>query len=304
VLAAGMRLGATPAVSTGVVFTIEPDLQTCPICMEPMSGAVSKDNPFIVLECQHAFHVDCISEWTKETEYNMRCPVCRVAITEKDKNDIVENELKHIEATTTLASGTVQTNVYYYRKGRLVRVEFSDGRKQFYEGEKGAERKVRVEFPYGKKYDFYEGEKGAERKVRVEYANGAKQFFEGEKGAERMVRVEQLGGVKTFYEGEKGVERLVRAELPDGRKQFYEGERGAQRLVRDELPDGRKLFYEGEMYYQRLVRMELSNGEKKFFEGERGAERLVRTEDPPRLDDARAKRLRTRALVGRREPAL
>ena len=99
VLAAGMRLGAVraaPPAPTGVVFTIEPDLEQCSICMEPMSGAVSKDNPFIVLECQHAFHVDCMSEWTKAREDNMRCPVCRVAITRKDVDDIFENEIEYV----------------------------------------------------------------------------------------------------------------------------------------------------------------------------------------------------------------
>jgi hypothetical protein len=35
-----------------------------------------------------------------------------------------------------------------------------------------------------------------------------------------------------------------------------------------------------------------------FYEGEKGAERIVRVEDP------RAKRMRTRALVGRRGPTL
>jgi len=47
------------------------------------------------------------------------------------------------------------------RRGRLVRAEFADGKVQFFEGERGAERAVREEFPI-------EGERGAERMVREE----------------------------------------------------------------------------------------------------------------------------------------
>jgi hypothetical protein len=233
VLAAGMRLGAVraaPAAPTGVVFTIEPELEQCVICTEPMSGAVSEDNPFIVLECQHAFHVRCISSWA-EGKMEPLCPFCRVPITEHDIDDL----------------GSV------YVGGRKVRVQRPDGSVTFYEGEKGAERKVRVERPSGEKY-FYEGEKGAERMVRVARPRGEKYFDAGEKGAERMVRVERPDGEKQFFEGEKDAERKVRAEFPDGTVHFYEGVKGAERIVRVEEP--------------------------------------------------RAKRMRTRALVGRRGPTL
>ena len=40
---------------------------------------------------------------------------------------------------------------------------------------------------------FFEGEKGAEHFVRVEYADGAKELLEGEQGAERVVRSEGPG---------------------------------------------------------------------------------------------------------------
>ena len=171
VLAAGMRLGPTPAAPTGVVFTIEPDLKTCSICMEPMSGAVSKDNPFIVLECQHAFHIDCMSQWTQEREDNMTCPVCRVAITQKDVDDIIENEFVYDTVPRTRNDGVVENWTAYYRNDRLMRQEL-DGRKkkiEYYAGAKGEERIVRVEHR-GEFTDivFYEGDAGSERKVREE----------------------------------------------------------------------------------------------------------------------------------------
>ena len=48
-------------------------------------------------------------------------------------------------------------------------------------GAKGAER------PDGLVI-FYEGEKGAERFLRVEHSDGRVFFFEGERGVERIVR--------------------------------------------------------------------------------------------------------------------
>ena len=94
--------------------------------------------------------------------------------------------------------------------------------------------------------EYYEGESGAEHKVRAEYPNGTKEFFEGEKDAERLVRTEFPSGLKQFYEGEQGAERLLRVEDSDGRKCFFEGEKGAERQVRFEFPDGEKQFYKGE----------------------------------------------------------
>jgi hypothetical protein len=297
VLATGMRrLGPTPAVNTGVVFTIEPELEQCVICTEPMSGAVSNDNPFIVLECQHAFHVRCISSWA-EGKMEPLCPYCRAPITEHDIDDIGSVYVDGRKVSTKWPDGRV--TFYEGERGaeRKVRDEFPDGRKHFYEGEKGAERMVRVERPSGEKY-FYEGEKGAERMVRVERPSGEKYFYEGEKGAERMVRVEDPDGEKQFLEGEKGAERIVRIEFPDGEEYLYEGESGAERVVRVERPDGEKYFYEGEKGAERMVRVEFPDGTVHFYEGVKGAERIVRVEEP------RAKRMRTRALVGRRGPTL
>ena len=293
VLASGMRLGPTPPAPTGVVFTIEPDLKTCPICTEPMSGDVSKNKPFIVLECQHAFHVDCMSQWVVKTEGQPTCPVCRVAITQKDVDDIRENEIEY----ETYTQGLARNWTAYYRKGRLMRQEREGGSAiEYYDGEKGRERKVRLEFSDGKKW-FYEGEKGAELLVRLELPDGKKHFFEGEEGAERLVRTEFPNGEKQFYEGEKGAERLVHVEFPNGKKQFFEGERGAERRVRADFPNGEKRFYEGEKDAERKVRADFPDGEKRFYEGERDAERLVRIEPESRLDDARTKRLRTRAIA-------
>jgi len=267
VLATGLRLGpapAAPAAPTGVVFTIEPYLEECSICFEPMAGAVSKDNPFIVLECQHAFHVRCIS-WHLQGKQSPKCPICIAFITQHDIDDIED-----VAIVVETPDGTV------YVGGRKVRTEFRDGsRKQFYEGERGAEYTVRLEFPDGRK-EFYEGESGAERTVRIKLPDGETLFFEGERGAEAQVRSELPDGTTWFYEGEKGAEAVVRLDLPNGDTWFYEGEKGAEAVVRVELPDGTTWFYEGE----------------------KGAEHNVRVEP------ASSKRQRTQALAGRRGPTL
>ena len=44
---------------------------------------------------------------------------------------------------------------------------------------------MRVEFPNGRK-QFYKGEKGAERLVHVEFPNGTEQSYEGEQDAEKV----------------------------------------------------------------------------------------------------------------------
>ena len=50
------------------------------------------------------------------------------------------------------------------------------------------------------KVQHYEGERGAERMVRVESANGNVQYYEGEQGAERCVRAEFANGMVQHYE--------------------------------------------------------------------------------------------------------
>ncbi|EOD33565.1 hypothetical protein EMIHUDRAFT_313970 [Emiliania huxleyi CCMP1516] len=104
----------------------------------------------------------------------------------------------------------------------------------------------------------YEGERGAERVVRMESADGEVAFYEGERGAERMVRMESANGNVQYYEGERGAERLVRMELADGMVQHYEGEQGAERMVRMELPDGTVLHYEGERGAEERVALPLT----------------------------------------------
>lgn len=49
-------------------ITINPLLNECVICFLPIK------NNFAVLDCNHYYHCDCISEWIK---INKSCPVCR-----------------------------------------------------------------------------------------------------------------------------------------------------------------------------------------------------------------------------------
>ena len=114
-----------------------------------------------------------------------------------------------------------------------MRIEFSNGQVEYYEGEQGAERMVRAIFSDGD-VDYFEGDRDAERRVRTEFSNGEVQHYEGEQGAERKVRAEWNGEVR-HYEGERGAERLVRAEFPGGEVRHYEGEQGAERKVRAEF---------------------------------------------------------------------
>ena len=130
--------------------------------------------------------------------------------------------------------------------GAKLRSRFlQSGQVKHFEGERGAERKVRMEFSDGE-VRYYEGMKGAERVVRAVRADGAVQHFEGERGAERMVRVEFLSGIVLHYEGEQGAERKVRAESANGDVQYFEGGRGAERCVREKYPDGTVQYFEGE----------------------------------------------------------
>jgi len=114
----------------------------------------------------------------------------------------------------------------------LVRKKQASGKVYLYEGERGEERKVRMEKPSAGDVSLYEGEHGQERKVRLERPSGNIHHFEGERGAERKVRVEKTNGSVFLYEGEMGAERAVRAEHPDGAVAIYEGEKGAEREVR------------------------------------------------------------------------
>ena len=82
-------------------------------------------------------------------------------------------------------------------------------------GENGA--KLRVRLLHSGLVKYYEGEKGAERKVRSVFANGAVAHFEGERGAERKVRKEFPSGQVQYYEGDRGAERVVRMVRSEAR---------------------------------------------------------------------------------------
>ncbi|EOD21278.1 hypothetical protein EMIHUDRAFT_315886 [Emiliania huxleyi CCMP1516] len=132
-------------------------------------------------------------------------------------------------------------------------------------GENGA--KLRVRLLHSGLVEHYEGEKGAERKVRAELANGVVQYFEGDKGAERKVRGQFDGQVK-YYEGERGAEQKVRLVFPNGNVKYYEGEKGAERMVRAVYASGRAKYYEGERGAERLVRTVRADGQVQYCEGQ------------------------------------
>ena len=46
---------------------------TCPICLVDLSS----NDKVVTLECDHVFHVDCISSWTKRVAI---CPACRFTL--------------------------------------------------------------------------------------------------------------------------------------------------------------------------------------------------------------------------------
>ena len=145
-----------------------------------------------------------------------------------------------------------------------------------FEGEGGAERRVRVDRPDGS-VDHYEGERRAERVVRTVCSDGIVGHCEGEKGAERIVRMVRSDGVVDHYEGERGAERRVRVVRPDGSVLgHYEGETGTERLVRTLCANGVVNHYEGERGTERVVRLVHSDGKVDHYEGGRGSERCVR----------------------------
>jgi hypothetical protein len=134
----------------------------------------------------------------------------------------------------------------------------SDTEKLYFEGERGAERKVCAD--HLGECSYFEGEPGVEHKVRVEIVDWRAVdrhvvHYEGERGAERKVRAvisprrhnysglyfcsflglyfcSHLGHVQ-YFEGEAGAERLVRAVF-GGMVQLYGGKRGAEHLLRTE----------------------------------------------------------------------
>jgi hypothetical protein len=102
--------------------------------------------------------------------------------------------------------------------------------------------KVRMEHANGTLL-YFEGEQGAERRIRVGGA-GTAMYYEGEQGAERMIRTESSNGtVVMYYEGEQDAERLVRAEFANGLVQYFEGEQDAERRIRTEFAHGTVQYF-------------------------------------------------------------
>ena len=161
----------------------------------------------------------------------------------------------------------------------LLREMLINGTVIHYQGESGAECKVRMVSSDGKVV-FYAGERGEERRMRSEYPDGSVCHWEGERGAERQVRGEYCHGWIAHFEGERGAEVKVRAQTPDGGLIYFEGVRGGERVVRLETRLGWTIHYEGERSAERVVRMEGNKGIIIHFDGERGAEREVWVEGP------------------------
>ena len=67
--------------------------------------------------------------------------------------------------------------------------------------ERGAD--LRVRFLKSGLVRHFEGERGAERLVRVVGADGTVEHYEGEQGAARLVRMETASGIVQYYEGER-----------------------------------------------------------------------------------------------------
>ena len=146
-------------------------------------------------------------------------------------------------------AGENRADVWRLRRGEngtMLRLRFlKGGQMQHFEGERGAERKVRSVFADGN-VKYFEGERGEERLVRTVFADGTVQHSEGEKGAERKVRTEYPNGSVRHYEGGNGAERKVREVYAIGQVKYYEGDKGAERLVRTVRADGQAQYCEGQ----------------------------------------------------------
>lgn len=95
----------------------------------------------------------------------------------------------------------------------------------------------------------FEGERDAERQVRVERADGV-EHFEGERGAERLVRIERADGVVEHYVGEADAERKVRVVHADRVEQFGGG-RGREFMTRIDYVCGRRQHLIGPAGHER-----------------------------------------------------
>lgn len=236
VLAAGMRTNPV-APPTGVVLESKDRLEQCAICMEPLFSAVSEDNPLVILDCGHAFHVDCVEKWVKQRK---DCPTCRTTITAKDLQDIDKYSL------------SIDTDGNFYRKGRFIRREYRKS-----DGSIGM-----IEYP-GPNYEIYEGPVGRERLVSA-YSLAGRKFYAGERGEEHLYRIQYIRDASDhFYVGPAGEESLERIEFRSGKVEYYDGQKGAEHLVRVQLPDGSVVFYEGEKGFERPVQSSPGNSAKR-----------------------------------------
>ena len=162
----------------------------------------------------------------------------------------------------------------------MIRAKYDYEQNSDYEGSRGQESLLHVEWTADGTKQLFEGQRGHERLISKETPVGSKHFYEGPAGQERKIRIELLDGEKLFFEGDRSQERRVCGELPNGNQLFFEGPRGQECKVREELPDGIKLFYEGPKGQERKVREEFLNGGRRFFDGPKGQEHKVREAFP------------------------
>ncbi|XVF85777.1 hypothetical protein PTKIN_Ptkin17bG0144700 [Pterospermum kingtungense] len=52
-----------------LMFSVEDEEDVCPTCLEEYIT----ENPKIVLQCSHTYHLSCIYEWMERSE---KCPIC------------------------------------------------------------------------------------------------------------------------------------------------------------------------------------------------------------------------------------
>ena len=154
-----------------------------------------------------------------------------------------------------------------------------------YEGEKGSERLVRIEYHSGYvRRVEYEGEPGHERKVRSLATDDTTIHYFGKKGHERKVRM-VAHGTTSYYVGAPGKERLYKTRNALGDVSYYEGAKGEERLVRVETigygaleeDRGGVRHYLGARDKEYCVRIDRVDGIVEHMVGEtRGTERVAR----------------------------
>ena len=95
-------------------------------------------------------------------------------------------------------------------RARLVRVELSDGRVRYFEGNGGEERHVKTTFACGS-VQHYAGERGRERLVTQTSTDGTVRHYVGERLKERLWRKDGKDGLINLYRGGRFRERLKTA---------------------------------------------------------------------------------------------